>query len=433
MSQIANHLRDSYMEHHQIHNNNHISGGDSFDLEENEKENTITYSSRVPPPETHVMKSKINQNKTRILKSSINSILAQKGEKAKILLKTPSIENETQPRGEEKRAPHSGEQEKKENAGNGTSSGAAAAAATTTTAAAASAPSNKLINDLQNNGRNSMNKLQFLFYQMVLIVCFIYYGTFRYFQFNFNTTKLKLLSIVYNPSHTPQLIRQDVNKLSKIPKRLAAILEMKSIGDIDGGINGLLNDGSEVVCWTISAGIKHLILYDYDGVLKKNINLFRQEIHNNLTNYYGPKDLPKYCIKIPHLNKLYYNNVTDDEGLKDEEENKKVSIEITLLSVRDGRETIVDLTKTMNELYLHKKLQEKEITMDLINNELIQLVGHEPDLLLYFGPSLDLQGFPPWHIRLTEFYWETDNNEVSYLVFIRGLKEYSNCKINLGK
>ena len=102
-------------------------------------------------------------------------------------------------------------------------------------------------------------------------------------------------------------------------------------------------------------------------------------------------------------------------------------------SNRDGRETIVDLTKTMAELCAVNELSVSDITMDLVDSELKQLVGPEPDLLLYFGPSLDLQGFPPWHIRLTEFYWEKDNNEVIYSVFIRGLRQYAGCKVNVGK
>lgn len=26
----------------------------------------------------------------------------------------------------------------------------------------------------------------------------------------------------------------------------------------------------------------------------------------------------------------------------------------------------------------------------------------EPDLVIIFGPKLDLDGFPPWHVRLSE-------------------------------
>lgn len=274
-------------------------------------------------------------------------------------------------------------------------------------------------------------KFKFFFYKALLICLYIGFAIIRYFQYEYNRMKIRLLNIAYSPSNTPQLIRQDVLKLDKIPKRIAAILERKSEGDIGGGISGLLNDGSELVCWTVSAGIKYLILYDYDGGLKRNIYEFRQSIHNKLAQYYGPKNVPKFAIKIPHLNKIYFNAFDGDSDMP--RDNKcKVMIEISLLSNKDGRATIVDLTRTMADLCSKNELKLDDITMKLVDAELTQLVGMEPDLLLYFGPCLNLQGFPPWHVRLTELYWEPDNDDVTYSVFIRGLQKYSSCKINVG-
>ncbi|AGO11860.1 AaceriADR092Wp [[Ashbya] aceris (nom. inval.)] len=277
--------------------------------------------------------------------------------------------------------------------------------------------------------------LQFLFYKTLLLCLYMAYAFYRYFQYQYNRLRIKLLNLAYSPSNTPQLIRQDVLKLQKVPKRLAAILTYKSEGEVGGGVNGLINDGSNVVCWTVSAGIKHLSLYDHDGVLKTNVHQFRQGVYDTLARYYGPGNVPKFAIRIPHLNTVYFNKPEDDLQVAEEpsKETHKVAIEVSLLSVRDGRETIVDLTKAMADLCKSGDLKLEEITMKLVDTELTQLVGVEPDLLLYFGPHLDLQGYPPWHIRLTEFYWEEDNDEVMYSVFIRGLIQYSTCKVNLGK
>lgn len=277
---------------------------------------------------------------------------------------------------------------------------------------------------------NQRGKLQYSICKILLVILYLIYGLYRYSQYEYNKMRLRIFNIIYNPSNTPQLIRQDVTKLQKIPRRLAAILEMKSASYVGGGVRGLMNDGSEVVCWTVSAGIKHLVLYDYDGVLKSNVQDFRNEIRAKLSKYYGPSNIPKYAVRIPHLNKVYFN---DQDTQLTSNENKKVVIEISLLSNRDGRETIVDLTRTMADLCASNDLRLPDITMKLVDKELTQLVGPEPDLLLYFGPTLDLQGFPPWHIRLTEFHWEEDNDDVIYSVFIRGLQKYSACKINVGK
>lgn len=291
--------------------------------------------------------------------------------------------------------------------------------------------------------QTDMTLMEYIFYKFLLVGFYSMFAIFRYFQYVYHTIKLKILNIYYNPSNAPQLIRQDVTKLNKIPKRLAAILEVKPEYDVGGGINGLLNDGSKLVCWTVSAGIKHLVLYDYDGLLQRHVEEFREDIYVKLCKYFGPKHLPKFAIKIPHSNKIYYNTSKMNEEFENDDDDesvngngykkKKVVIEISLLSNRDGRETIVDLTKTMAELVSRQELKINDITMDLVDSELKQLVGDEPDLLLYFGPALDLQGYPPWQIRLTEFYWEDDNTSVTYSVFIRGLKNFAGAKMNIGK
>ncbi|SCU81248.1 LAME_0B06194g1_1 [Lachancea meyersii CBS 8951] len=274
----------------------------------------------------------------------------------------------------------------------------------------------------------SGGRLEYAMYKTLLSVLLVIYACVRYAQYEYNRVKILVLNLAYSPSNTPQLIRQDVLKLQKLPRRLAAILEKKREGDVGGGVSGVLNDGSELVAWSVSAGIKHLILYDHDGHLKRNVDDFRNNVSHKLSKFYDPSNVPRFAVRVPQWNKVYFNTPGAEVGAA-----KKVAIEISLLSNRDGRETIIDLTRTMAELCAQNEMKLSDITMKLIDSELTQLVGHEPDLLLYFGPSLDLQGFPPWHIRLTEFYWEQDNDQVTYSVFIRGLKKFASCKMNVGK
>ncbi|CAG98024.1 ditrans,polycis-polyprenyl diphosphate synthase [Kluyveromyces lactis] len=286
-----------------------------------------------------------------------------------------------------------------------------------------------------NTNQKFSGKIEYAIYKTLLIFLYVIYAITRYFQREYNRIAIKLLDLAYNPSNSPQLIRQDVNKLQKIPKRLAAILESKPEGDIGGGLPGLINDASDVVCWTVSAGIKHLILYDYDGKMKQNVHELRAGIHHKLAKYFGLDNVPKFAIKIPHTNQIFFDKDEDQKDLSPEKSTTKhkVAVEISLLSKVDGRDTILELTKTMADLCAKGQLKVEDVDTKLVNQELTQLVGHEPDLLLFFGPALDLQGFPPWHIRLTELYWETDNDQVSYYVFIRGLKQYADCKMNVGK
>lgn len=77
-------------------------------------------------------------------------------------------------------------------------------------------------------------------------------------------------------------------------------------------------------------------------------------------------------------------------------------LSILLLSASDGRRTLVDLTKTLTEMSQKNKLSPEDISAELIDAELSESVMGEPDLLMLFGDSVVLQGYPPWQVRLTE-------------------------------
>ncbi|CCH61754.1 hypothetical protein TBLA_0F02120 [Henningerozyma blattae CBS 6284] len=270
-------------------------------------------------------------------------------------------------------------------------------------------------------------KMQYSLYSGLLVVLSIVFVICRAINYMLNKLRLKISDILNTHSHSPQIIKHDIKSLDKKPTRLGAILNKKSISEINGGINGLLNDASELICWTVASEIPTIILYDYNGQLKNHLMELKNEIYVKLTEYFGKgasENIPNYSIKIPHSNKTIYY---------DESNKSNSCIEIILLSSIDGKGTIVDLTKTMSQLYHSNDLNINDITVDLVQNELTQLVGPEPDLLLIFSPSLDFQDFPPWHLRLTEFYFEQDNDQVTYSTFRNGLRKYAGCKVNIGR
>jgi dehydrodolichyl diphosphate syntase complex subunit NUS1 len=75
---------------------------------------------------------------------------------------------------------------------------------------------------------------------------------------------------------------------------------------------------------------------------------------------------------------------------------------ILLLSAEDGRDTLVDLTKTLSEMAQNGTLRPEQIDTKLIDSELCDAVSSEPDLLILFSPTVTLKGYPPWQLRLTE-------------------------------
>jgi dehydrodolichyl diphosphate syntase complex subunit NUS1 len=108
-------------------------------------------------------------------------------------------------------------------------------------------------------------------------------------------------------------------------------------------------------------------------------------------------------------------------------------LSILLLSAEDGRDSLVDLTKTLAEMSQRSKLSPNDISQELIDAELSESVMGEPNLLVLFGPTVELSGYPPWQLRLTEMFHVQDNHGVGYQVFLRALYNYANAQMRLGR
>jgi dehydrodolichyl diphosphate syntase complex subunit NUS1 len=276
----------------------------------------------------------------------------------------------------------------------------------------------------------------FYFYRSILTLFFLIYSIYALFDYSINRSKIKFLSMAYKSNDDPSIINADINKLPKIPQRLSTILNYKSEQEEGGGIEGLCNDGASIAAWCVSSGIPSLSIYEVNGILKKSIPEFSKAIFNKFESYFGTDSVPNFLINIPHLN-ISYSGIdgvlTNNNNDKTKDDENGYQIQISLLSKVDGRSTIVELTKVMAQLTKSGELKKSDITIKFLDHELKQLIGEEPDLIILFQPYLDLQGYPPWHIRLTEMYWEPDNDSVSYVVFLRALQKYSTCKVNIGR
>ena len=132
------------------------------------------------------------------------------------------------------------------------------------------------------------------------------------------------------------------------------------------------------------------------------------------------------------------------------------TLRLLLLSSTDGRESLVDVTKDLAQMLNNGQLSPMDITQEIIDakvtdvtikplqNDLdlrIDRFKSEPDLLLIFGPSLKLDGYPPWQIRLTEMYCTGERSHglykyggaVEYQGFLRGLRQYAGAEMRVGR
>jgi len=73
----------------------------------------------------------------------------------------------------------------------------------------------------------------------------------------------RILAILYYHHRTPELIQKDVKGLSRLPEHLSVLL---TLDEERGGLEGLMDEVSELSAWCASAGIPVLSVYERTGM-----------------------------------------------------------------------------------------------------------------------------------------------------------------------
>jgi dehydrodolichyl diphosphate syntase complex subunit NUS1 len=285
------------------------------------------------------------------------------------------------------------------------------------------------------------------------IVSFLFSVLFR-FRRSWRLVKSKVVSLMKYHHRTPEFIQRDVKHLERLPKHISVILDFHDSDEDLGnaGLEGLVNDVCEIAAWTASAGIPFLSIYEETGkvpifiavhfslccigTLKNYIQQTHSSISQTLEAYFGPRRKPTLSVRAPHLQSYSPPNTPPNHASSPERngtKNDRQHLTVLLLSSQDGRDTMVDLTKTLSDMAQHGNLRPEQIDSKLIDAELCEAVSSEPDLLVLFSPTVVLKGYPPWQLRLTEIFHLPDNKGVNYQVFLRALYNYSKVEMRLGR
>ncbi|EHA58308.1 hypothetical protein MCOR27_002077 [Pyricularia oryzae] len=266
------------------------------------------------------------------------------------------------------------------------------------------------------------NQLYLFVYVLIHTVFSLYIRSRQVYHFCKDRTR----SILSYHHRTPEIIEGDIKKLGRTPKHLSVILRLEEdSGRAGAELERLVNEVADIAAWCACAGIPKLSVYEKTGILKGYLQKTHRAVSAKLASYYGDSH-PALIVKAPHTPSIE-SDPSAESGSGDKH------IIVLLLSAEDGRDSLVDLTKTLTEMAQAEKLSPTDINMDVIDTELTESVMDEPDLLIHFGPHVVLDGYPPWQIRLTEIYHAQDNNSVGYQVFLRGLQNYSRAQFRNGK
>ncbi|KAF4311135.1 Di-trans-poly-cis-decaprenylcistransferase-like protein [Botryosphaeria dothidea] len=247
----------------------------------------------------------------------------------------------------------------------------------------------------------------------------------------------RIFGLLYYHHRSPELIQKDIKDLDRLPQHLSIILDFNDDEQRGAGLEGLVNDISEVAAWCASAGIPALSVYEKTGILKNYLPATHRKISQTLESYFGPTKKPTLSLRAPNQ-PSFSPPATPPElaAASPSDTNNRAPLShltILLLSAEDGRSTLVDLTKTLAEMSQRNKITPSDISMELIDAEITESVMGEPDLLILFGPRVALKGYPPWQVRLTEIFHSPDTSGVGYQTFLRGLHKFAKAQMRFGR
>ncbi|CZS93013.1 hypothetical protein WAI453_000768 [Rhynchosporium graminicola] len=269
------------------------------------------------------------------------------------------------------------------------------------------------------------NQLHALLYAIVHTIFSIYIRL----RQAYHAIKDRILAILYYHHRTPELIQKDVKGLRRLPKHLSVILKLEDGARGGAGLEQLVDEVAEISAWCACVGIPMLSVYEQSGILKGYVPATHRAISRKISSYFGPQQ-PALSLRAPHIPSIESSPSTPGS----ESPNTPIShLSVLLLSAEDGRDSLVDLTKTLAEMSQHSKLSPNDISIDLVDAELTESVMGEPELLILFGPNVELKGYPLWQVRLTEIFHVQDNDGVGYQVFLRALYNYADAQMRFGR
>ncbi|KAK9286576.1 hypothetical protein L1049_014975 [Liquidambar formosana] len=168
----------------------------------------------------------------------------------------------------------------------------------------------------------------------------------------------------------------------------------------------------ELLQWLATIGVKHVCLYDMEGVLKKSEEAILEKLSNA----------------------TLFKVAGENDSLLDKEH-----IILEFASLTDGKEAVA---KAANLLFLKYFKsgnlggdEEEPIFTEPRVAEAIGAIGcpgPDPDLLLVYGPARCHLGFPPWRIRYTEIVHMGPLKSMKYGSLIKAIYKFTTVHQNYG-
>ncbi|EFA81289.1 hypothetical protein PPL_05268 [Heterostelium album PN500] len=191
----------------------------------------------------------------------------------------------------------------------------------------------------------------------------------------------------------------------------------------------------DILAWSVIAGIQRITIFENTGILKQHIDTIQSMLEQRKLTSKSTTSSTKQQNEIytyHWLNKLTSTTNNNNSNTKTTDNNKP--FEISIVSNEDGKMELVNITKK----YTIDRKSNSSLQLDsnyIQANLPIHIGGadNEPQIAMDFTERNILNGFLPWHIKLTEFIKVDNFNQLYLDKYLNILKSYGRIEKRLGK
>jgi len=211
------------------------------------------------------------------------------------------------------------------------------------------------------------------------------------------------------------MIQTQVSQLKRVPLHVGVVLPQQELA---------ISQLSKLICWCLCADIHHITLFDSEGILKRSKRTLLEDSVNREKRRIFKDKISQYDITFStpeSIERFHLDSTRETQGIR----NYERGFEVQLTSLEDSRWDMIHVAKEFCKAVEQKRCAPSDLSADLLHNNLSMSKRPDPDLLINVGASNILQGFFPWHIRLSEICHVPTIQSIHPAVFVSMLEKYS--------
>ncbi|KAH8552293.1 Decaprenyl diphosphate synthase-like protein [Umbelopsis sp. PMI_123] len=220
------------------------------------------------------------------------------------------------------------------------------------------------------------------------------------------------------PCNIPKSIQTAKARLTKIPQHLAVIVsnERTWVSRSATQWDSIIHDICNTCVWSSELGIKEISVFEQSGYLKRRSSQVQKQL---------AKAFEEYCMSSIGSNDANLPS-SPSKGFK-----------LSIYALEDGKPHVAQVTKQMAMAVTEgSRFTSDDINVQLVDKWMLESMT-EPELaIICYGTAhdyIELSGFFPWHMRLTEFINIPSYKSISYPLFMKVMYDYSKVEQRFGR